>query len=54
LIFFRDQHGEDWATHNWGRPLLLRCEAYGSLSGLWAAAGYDFDSYMLHHSVLLE
>lgn len=49
----RDQHGEDWTTHNWGRPLRLRREVIGTLSGLWAAAGFDFDSYMLHHSVLL-
>jgi hypothetical protein len=28
-------------------------DVYGMLSGLWAAAGYDFDSYMLHPSVLL-
>lgn len=47
---FRDQHGEDWATHNWGRPLRLRRDVYGVLSRLWAAGGYEFDSYTLHHA----
>jgi aromatic ring hydroxylase len=22
-LLCRDQHGEDWTTHNWGRPLRL-------------------------------
>lgn len=51
---YRDQHGEDWSTQNWGRPLQLRLDVYGSLSGLWAGAGFDFDSYIVHHSQLLQ
>jgi len=51
---YRDQHGEDWSTQNWGRPLQLRSDVYGSLSGLWAAAGFDFDSYIVHHSHTLQ
>jgi hypothetical protein len=33
--------------------LWLWCDVHGMLSGLWAAAGNDFDAYMLHRSVLL-
>lgn len=50
---FRDQHGEDWSTANWGRPLRLKPEVYGALSDMWAATGFEFDSYMLHHSMSL-
>eukprot|EP00775_Hariotina_reticulata_P003415 gene3415-3688_t len=50
---FRDQHGEDWAAHNWGRPLRLQQEVYAMLSHLWATAGFDFDSFMLHHALLV-
>lgn len=51
---FRDQHGEDWSTANWGRPLKLNTGVYGALSDMWAASGFDFDSYMLHHSMVLR
>ena len=53
---YRDQHGEDWSTQsqNWGRPLQLRPDVYGALSGLWAGAGFDFDSYIVHHSQPLQ
>jgi hypothetical protein len=51
---YRDQHGEDWSTQNWGRPLTLRREVYDSLSGLWAGSGFDFESYIVHHSQLQD
>lgn len=47
---YRDQHGQDWSTSNWGRPLTLRADVFASLSSLWAGCGFDFDSYILHHA----
>jgi hypothetical protein len=33
--------------------LHLQQEVYAMLSHLWAAAGFDFDSFMLHNALLM-
>ncbi len=47
---FLDAHGEEDVQLKRGRPLKLSVGVYGALSRLWAGAGLDFDSTVLHRT----